>query len=224
MSCEDQTNDIDESCCLENAYVNQLTLNFLISKTQLQKLNKLKQKEIISEPKYDKKRIHQLFNQLLDNERPDDLLEDVKTCFDAFIEKSIYYLDIHDKNEIIQNERTNNVEEDGIKEDINFQYEEDMNDDINFEEENNEQDDEDDQEYENINEEYFEEPKKPIPNKKNLYAKPHPKYSKNSKSIGVENIQKLPLDWFNTTRKNYEINKIIPRKKEVIIYNSCLKK
>ena len=33
----------------DNAYVNQLTLNFLISKNQLQKLNKLKQKEEVLE-------------------------------------------------------------------------------------------------------------------------------------------------------------------------------
>ena len=58
--------------------VNQLTLNFLISKNQLQKLNKkvkensdqIKVKEI---QKY-RKRIITLFNNLLDCQPPDDLI------------------------------------------------------------------------------------------------------------------------------------------------------
>jgi hypothetical protein len=187
----------------DNAYVNQLTLNFLISKTQLHKLNKLKQKDLVSEPAYDKNRIHELFNQLLNNNRPDDLLEDVKTCFDAFIEKSIYYLEIHDKNENIQNERTGKmaVEEDVINEDINYDEEED---------------DEDDEETNSVyqDEEYFEEQiKEPV-------KKINTKYSKKFVSKGVEDIHKLPLDWFNTTRQSYKINQIIPRKKEIIIDNS----
>ena len=108
----------------DNAYVNQLTLNFLISKNQLQKLNKLKQKEQVLEPEYDKERIQELFNQLLNNNKPVDLLEDVKTFFDAFIEKSIYYLETHDKNEIIQNELTTSIsDEDEIKDDIDFDKE-----------------------------------------------------------------------------------------------------
>ena len=95
----------------DNTYINEITLNFLISKSQLHKLNKLKQKDLVLEPTYDKNRIHQLFKQLLNNNKPDDLLEDVKTCFDAFVEKSVYYLEIHDKNENIQNERTGKLVE-----------------------------------------------------------------------------------------------------------------
>ena len=104
---------------MSNDLVNQLTLNFLISKTQLNKLNKLKQKDISQ--KYDKERVLKLFNKLLKGDKPDDLLEDVKTSFDAFIEKSIYYLEIHDKNETIQNERNSEKEYD-IKEDINYNF------------------------------------------------------------------------------------------------------
>ena len=40
MDTEQENNDDP------NEYINQLTLNFLISKTQLNKLNKLKQKEL----------------------------------------------------------------------------------------------------------------------------------------------------------------------------------
>jgi len=200
MSDEDQ----------DNAYVNQLTLNFLISKNQLQKLHKLKQKEQFLEPEYDKERIHKLFNQLLNNNKPDDLLEDVKTCFDAFIEKSIYYLETHDKNEIIQNELTTSIsDEEDIKNDIDFEDEEDINDDIDFEEEEEEQEDEEEEE---------EIIKKEV-------VTPYTKYSKKNKvSNGVEDIHKLTVDWFNSARQNYKINQIIPRKKEIVIDNTFVKK
>ena len=191
----------------DNAYVNQLTLNFLISKNQLQKLNKLKQKEQLLEPEYDKERIQELFNQLLNNNKPVDLLEDVKTCFDAFIEKSIYYLETHDKNEIIQNELTTSIfDEDDIKNDIDFEEEEDIKDDIDFEEE-----EEDDHEEEEII-------KKEVINSYTKYSK------KNKASNGVEDIHKLPVDWFNSARQNYKINQIIPRKKEIVIDNTLVKK
>jgi hypothetical protein len=188
----------------DNAYVNQLTLNFLISKNQLQKLNKLKQKEEVLEQEYDKKRICELFNQLLNNDKPDDLLEDVKTCFDAFIEKSIYYLEIHDKNETIQNERNINDKHE-INEDIDFEDEEDIKDDIDFEDEEDIKDDEEDEE--------------------EVVIKPYVKCSKKkTMSNGVEDIHKLPVDWFNSARQNYKINQIIPRKKEIIIDSTFVKK
>jgi len=162
----------------ENDYVNQLTLSFLISKNQLQKLNKLKQKQH-EEPVYDKERVNELFTQLLNNERPDDLLEDVKTCFDAFIEKSIYYLEIHDKNLVIQTSRCIEDEDELDKDDDELE------------------------EDENVEEEEEEEPI--------ACAKKH------NKSKGVDDIQKLPLNWFNSTRQNYKINQILPRKKEISI-------
>ena len=186
----------------ENSFINDLTLNFLISKSQLQKLNKMKHKETIPEHNYDKTRIIKLFNKLLNNDRPDDLLEDVKTCFDAFIEKSIYYLEIYDKNVHIQNERNDHIKEEEMDEDedLNEDLNEDLEDDFN----------------EDLEEEYFEEP----------YVKVTAKYSNNkvTKSKGVEDIHKLPLDWFNTTRQNYKINQIIPRKKEIIIDNKSIEK
>ena len=93
--------------------VNQLTLNFLISKNQLQKLNKkvkdnsdqIKVKEI---QKY-RKRIIALFNNLLDCQPPDDLLFEVKLACDSFIDKSIYYFKAHDNSIQLENERLNEV-------------------------------------------------------------------------------------------------------------------
>jgi hypothetical protein len=209
------SDETDEDVYNDNAYVNELTLNFLISKTQLNKLNKLKQKDVDSKPTYDKDRIHDLFKQLLNNNKPDDLLEDVKVCFDAFIEKSIYYLEIHDKNESIQNERTGEVADEdvlakAVEEDINYDKEYDDDDDDDEEDDFN--DDEDDNAVvahavESV-----------------IVKKINTKYSKKNISNGVDDIHKLPLDWFNTTRQNYKQNQIIPRKKEIIIDNSSSKK
>ena len=190
MDAEQENNDQNDPVD-PNEYINQITLNFLISKTQLNKLNKLKQKEFDLKPTYDKAQITDLFNKLLNENSPDDLLEDVKTCFDAFIEKSIYYLEIHDKNTDIQNERNDQIYEDEEEED---------------EEDEEEEEDEDEEEDE-------EDPS----------VKVFSKYAKNNRSNGVEDIQKLPLDWFNTTRQNYKINQIIPRKKEINFNNAPLK-
>ena len=191
-----------------NDYVNQLTLNFLISKTQLNKLNKLKQKEFDLKPMYDKDRITNLFNKLLNNNKPDDLLEDVQTCFDAFIEKSIYYLEIHDKNADIQNERNDFEEDKQDEEEENFG--EDEEEDFGEDEEEDFGEDGEDEDF--GEEDDFED----IVSTK--------VFKKNNRSKGVEDIQKLPLDWFNTTRQNYKINQIIPRKKEIIFNNAPLKR
>jgi hypothetical protein len=186
----------------DNTYINEITLNFLISKAQLHKLNKLKQKDLVLEPTYDKNRIHQLFKQLLNNNKPDDLLEDVKTCFDAFVEKSVYYLEIHDKNENIQNERTGKLVESNNDDDI-------------FEEDDVLEEDEDD-DILDVDDVLVADAVEPV-------KKLNTKYSKKTVSNGVEDIHKLPLDWFNATRQNYKINQIIPRKKEIIIDNSSSK-
>ena len=201
-----ENNDRDD----QNNYINQLTLNFLISKHQLDKLNKMKQKDCDVKPIYDKEKISELFNKLLNNNAPDDLLEDVKTCFDAFIEKSIYYLEIHDKNECIQNERNDLLEE---GEDID----DDDEDDKEEEDDGEDEDEDEEEEDEDVNEEYFVEE---VPSAKS-FTRVSTKYNL---SNGVEDIHKLPLDWFNTTRQNYKINQIIHRKKEISFTNSNIKK
>jgi hypothetical protein len=89
-------------------YVNQLTLNFLMSKTQLEKLNKKISQDTSNNLKSDKamfrKDITTLFNKLFDNDIPSDLLGDVKDCFDHFIDKSIYYIKLRNDN-IKRNEK-----------------------------------------------------------------------------------------------------------------------
>ena len=187
--------------------VNQLTLNFLISKNQLQKLNKkvkensdqTKVKEI---QKY-RKRIITLFNNLLDCQPPDDLLFEVKLACDTFIDKSIYYFKAHDNSTQLENERLNK--------DI-------IHDDIDFEKEDWEERDGEgcrDETMDTNETMDTEEKEKSISNNNNIIVKN--KYTKSSHSIGVDDIQKLPLNWFQNVRQNYKQNNIIPRKKEATI-------
>ena len=209
--------------------VNQLTLNFLISKNQLHKLNKkvkensdqIKVKEI---QKY-RKRIITLFHNLLDSQPPDDLLFEVKLACDTFIDKSIYYFKAHDNSTQLENERLNT---DIIHDDIDFEKEDNDKDPEgtkeekeDFEErdeegyEDDEADEEEDEEDKQGDGEGYEEAQKSTYNNNNIIVKN--KYTKPSHSIGVDDIQKLPLNWFQNVRQNYKQNNIIPRKKEVTI-------
>jgi len=99
--------------------VNQLTLNFLISKSQLHKLNKKKTENVNKNKDIKKysKRINDLFNDLLVCKVPDDLLYDVRATFDDFIDKSIHYFRLHDHNLLLNTERMDN---DCIKDDIDY--------------------------------------------------------------------------------------------------------
>ena len=193
-----------------NDFVNQVTLNLLINKTQLQKLNKMRQNEdsLKNNVIYNRDKISDLFNELLNNNQPDDLLEDVKSSFDNFIEKSIYYLEIHDKNINIQKERDGNTNILAfIKDELDVDELNDDNVDVDV-------DVDEIEDFEFDNEEYFEDPQESV-------IKANKKYSKHSfVKEGVDDIQKLPLDWFNTTRQAYKLNQIIPRKKEIVINNT----
>ena len=105
-------------------FVNQLTLNFLINKNQLKKLYK-KSKEDNDKTKqvkilFWKDRLIRLFTQLIENEPPDDLLFEVKTIFESFVDKSIYYFEAHDKSIKIESDRNNNE----INDDIDYDKDE----------------------------------------------------------------------------------------------------
>lgn len=182
--------------------VNQITLNCLISKNQLQKLNKKLNENTENNRKSNKDiyedRIKTLFYDLLKDRKPDNLLEDVKTGFDFFLDKCIYYFKAVDNNEILKKERNNTLYDcDIINDDIDFEKEEKDIERGNYKE----NEDEEEEEEEKIN---------------STFVKP--KYlNKSNISKGVENIQQLPLNWFQNIRQNYKKNKIIPRKKEIII-------
>lgn len=78
-------------------FVNNITLNYLISKTQLQKLNKkmkqTKEEAMKTDRELYKEQIVSLFTELLENDRDSvSVLEEVKNGFDYFVEKTIYHL------------------------------------------------------------------------------------------------------------------------------------
>lgn len=209
--------------------VNQLTLNFLISKNQLQKLNK-KVKETADQTKIREiqeysDRIKTLFSNLLVYQPPDDLLFEVKNAFDTFIDKSIYYFRAHDNNEALELERTNNAIIDEIREDIDYDREEREIEKGNYQEisdfEESESEEENDEEKVEEDDELdtgIQELSQPYKIKPKNIVSDHvvvkSKYNKTTNSVGVDDIQKLPLDWFQNVRQNYKKNQIIPRKKE----------
>ena len=223
--------------------VNQLTLNFLISRNQLQKLNKKIKENNENDRKSDKEiykeRIQNLFNDLLVDNPPENLIQEVKTGFDFFLDKCIYYFKASENNELLEKERTNNLNDsDYIKEDIDFEKEERnivngnyKENDEDEDQEDEEEDDGEDEENDGEDEDEDEDKSKDehYQNKFKVINKTNPlrdinvkeKYNKKyMKSEGVENIQQLPLDWFQNVRQEYKKNKIIPRKKEIIIDNN----
>ena len=118
---DDDIQGIDDNEKKSNNLVNQLTLNFLISKGQLQKLNK----KVIEVDKTDiyRQRIKELFNNLMNNEAPSDLLSDVRVAFGSFLNKSIYYFETHDRNKQLEKERIKDTDGD-IKDDIDYDKDE----------------------------------------------------------------------------------------------------
>ena len=231
-------------------FVNQLTLNFLISKHQLQKLNKKVKENADTSRKTDKElygqRITKLFNDLLVNEPPDTLLQDVQIGFDLFMDKCIYYLKAVDNNDLFEKARTDDYPSDNIiHDDIDYEKEgnsiergnykeEDLKwgvrgfpvkEDGTEEEDDSEEDDSEEEEDGGVNPVVKGSIKpvkedggvlNPVENGgiRGLPVVKHKLYKKNT-SVGVDDIQKLPLDWFQNVKENYKKNQIIPRKKYI---------
>ena len=226
--------------------VNQLTLNFLISKHQLLKLNKRLKETTEQTRKTDKEiygeRIKHLFNDLLVNETPQDVLQDVKTGFEFFVDKCIYYFKALDNNDTSEKDSVD--ESSMIQDDIDYEKEEKaiergnyQEDDDELEEDKEEEEEEEEEEEdgdgdgeedeedgdgdgeEDEEEDLENEEKKVLKEAKSPYHNPpvvvKHKYNKATTSVGVDDIQKLPLDWFQSVRENYKKNQIIPRRKNI---------
>jgi hypothetical protein len=218
---------------MSNDLVDQFTLDCLVSRPQLQKLNQrlkeTKDKTKLNEIEKWKDRIENLFKDLLVNNPPDDILFEVKSAFDNFIDKSIYYFKAHDNCINLEKEREDYI----IKDDIDYDKEERMIEQGNYVEQSFEADykadyksdneaieDADNEAIEEADDEAIEEDDdeaieenttnicSPVIVKKKIYKK---NYSK-----GVEDIHNLPFNWFQNVRDKYKQNKIIPRKKENI--------
>ena len=228
--------------------VNQLTLNFLISKHQLLKLTKRLKETTEQTRKTDKEiyreRIQHLFKDLLVNDVPEDVLQDVKTGFEFFVDKCIYYfkaLDNHDTFEkeslddcsMIQDDidyekeeraiERGNYQEDEEQEDEEqedeLEDEEQEDEELEDEELEDEEQEDEKQEDEELEDEEQEEEVKEVKEVKSQYHHPpvvvKHKYTKQTTSVGVDDIQKLPLDWFQSVRENYKKNQILPRRRNI---------
>jgi len=220
--------------------VNQLTLNCLISKHQLLKLNKRLKETTEQTRKTDKEiyreRIQHLFNDLLVNETPEGVLQDVKTGFEFFVDKCIYYFKALDNNDTSEKSSLDDCSM--IQDDIDYDKEEKAIERGNYrektyeEEDDQEDEDEDEQEEDYEQQEYEQqedgqeeddqeedEEEDVQEEKKSPYHSPpvvvKHKYNKATTSVGVDDIQKLPLDWFQSVRENYKKNQIIPRRKNI---------
>ena len=208
--------------------VNQITLNFLISKQQLQKLNKkIKQKEedkMKTDMEIYKDQVVDLFFKMINDELPDDLLEDVKHSYTYFVDKSIYYLKMKESS------NTEFIEADKEDDATVASLEEDEDATVASSSETEEEDDatvasssetEEDEDATVASLEDDEDTKLSNTNKGPIFEtqfepKMETRYKKfaNTKSKGVDDIQHLPLDWFSKVRQTYKQNQIIPRHKD----------
>jgi hypothetical protein len=83
--------------------VNQITLNCLISKAQLAKINdkKIKKHAVVERLKQineNKNNLIELYENLLNGIEPDDLCDDVKKSYEHFVDKCIFYFNVKVKN------------------------------------------------------------------------------------------------------------------------------
>jgi len=197
--------------------INQLTLNCLISKHQLEKLNKKIKESAENSRKTDTEiygqRITQLFNDLLVNEPPTRLLQEVKIGFDFFIDKCIYYFKAVDNNELLEKERVDDDDDSTsniIQDDIDYEREEREIEKGNYEEHTGSNDDDNDNDNDNDDDDDDDNDNELVQNDIKQPVIVRNKYYKKTNSIKVDNI---PLDWFQNVRENYKKNQIIPRKK-----------
>ena len=92
---------------MSQAFVDQVTLDCLLNKSMFNAHIKNKKAQSINkeERKFYKKRIYNLFKELLINKaEPEDLLPDVKYAYDNFLNASINYFKTIDNNDLLQEE------------------------------------------------------------------------------------------------------------------------
>jgi hypothetical protein len=87
---------------MSQSYINQVTIDCLLNKSVVNKY--VKNKENKEEIKFYKKRIYNLFKEIITGNSPIDLLPDVKYAYSNFLTESIRYFKTVDNNDIIQSE------------------------------------------------------------------------------------------------------------------------
>ena len=101
---------------MSEAFVNQVTLDCLLNKEMFNKHVKTQRSKQLNKEdiKFYRKRIYNLFKEVISNNAPDDLPPDVKYAYDTFLNSAIHYFKTIDNNDIIQceyNNRDNQEEE-----------------------------------------------------------------------------------------------------------------
>jgi hypothetical protein len=215
--------------------VNQITLNFLISKQQLQKLNKrIKQKEedkMKTDMEIYKDKFVELFLKMTNNELPSDLLEDVNHSYNYFVEKAIYYLKMKESSSTEEDDEVAAEEQEepeaaiSEEEDLDAESRESETEEeetvASLEEEESRESESDEDKTEDLEEDELNEEEEDLEEELKIKTSPiaaikETRYKKftNTKSKGVDDIQQLPLDWFSKVRQTYKQNQIIPRHKD----------
>ncbi len=99
---------------MSESLINQITLDCLLNKKMYNnqiKNNKTKQINH-EERKFYRKRIYNLFKDMISENSPDNLLLDVKYAYENYINATINYFKIIDSNDIIQGEHDSETNED----------------------------------------------------------------------------------------------------------------
>ena len=91
---------------MSNSYINQITLDCLLNKEIMGKhVMKQREKQINKEElSFYRKRIFNLFKEIISNSSPKDLSPDVKYAYDTFVKASIHYFKVLDNNDLLQEE------------------------------------------------------------------------------------------------------------------------
>jgi hypothetical protein len=94
---------------MSQSLVDQITLDCLLNKETMGKhVMKQREKQINKEEfQFYRKRIFNLFKELISNNHPKELSPDVKYAYDTFIKSSIQYFKIIDNNDLLQEEYKN---------------------------------------------------------------------------------------------------------------------
>lgn len=91
---------------MSQSLINQITLDCLLNKKMMEKhVMKQREKQINKEDlTFYRKRIFNLFKDIISNNSPNDLAPDVKYAYDNFIKTSIDYFKVLDNNDLLQEE------------------------------------------------------------------------------------------------------------------------
>jgi hypothetical protein len=91
---------------MSQSLVNQITIDCLLNREAMgEHVMKQREKQINKEElNFYRKRIYNLFKEIISNNPPSDIPPDVKYAYDTFIKASIHYFKVADNNDLLQEE------------------------------------------------------------------------------------------------------------------------